>query len=172
MAREKRDTRKKESNDYGFEDNVVAIKRVTKVVKGGRNMRFSALVVIGDKKGKVGAGIGKAAEVPEAIRKAKQAAEKNLIDVPFDENFSIPHDYVGEYGSAEVLLKRAKDGTGIIAGRPARSVCERAGLKNIRTKSLGSNNKQNVVFATLKGLASLKTPKQVMALRNKTTGDL
>ena len=116
MARDNRDNRENiEANQSELEDSVVAIKRVTKVVKGGRNMRFSALVVVGDKKGHVGAGIGKAAEVPEAIRKAKQDAEKNMIEVPFDENNSIPHDFIGSFGSAQVLLKRSKEGTGIIA---------------------------------------------------------
>ncbi len=170
MARDHRENI--ENNQSEFEDNVVAIKRVTKVVKGGRNMRFSALVVVGDKNGRVGAGIGKAAEVPEAIRKAKQAAEKNLITVPMDENQSIPHDYIGTYGSASVLMKRSKEGTGIIAGGPARSVCELAGLKNIRTKSLGSNNKQNVVMATIEGLKALKTPEQVSTLRGISVSDL
>ena len=153
-------------------DKVVTIKRVSKTVKGGRNMRFSALVVVGDGNGHVGAGIGKAAEVPEAIRKAKQDAEKNMITVPFDENNSIPHDFIGTFGSASVLLKRSKEGTGIIAGGPARSVCELAGLKNIRTKSLGSNNKQNVVLATLAGLKSLKTPEVVSQLRGKSVEDI
>ena len=167
-----RDNRENIENQSGLEDTVVAIKRVTKVVKGGRNMRFSALVVVGDKNGHVGAGTGKAAEVPEAIRKAKQDAEKHMITVPFDANKSIPHDFLGEYGSASVLLKRSKEGTGIIAGGPARSVCELAGLQNIRTKSLGSNNKQNVVFATLKGLKSLKTPEEVAGLRGKSVDEL
>ena len=159
-------------NQSELEDRVVSIKRVTKVVKGGRNMRFSALVVVGDKNGHVGAGTGKATEVPEAIRKAKQDAEKHMITVPFDENNSIPHDFIGKFGSAQVLLKRSKEGTGIIAGGPARSVCELAGLKNIRTKSLGSNNKQNVVLATLEGLKSLKTPESVSALRGKKPEEL
>ena len=170
MARDNRENF--ENNAPELEDNVVAIKRVTKVVKGGRNMRFSALVVVGDKKGRVGVGTGKAAEVPEAIRKAKQDAEKHLISVPFDENHSIPHDFTGKFGSATVLLKRAPEGTGIIAGGPARSVCELAGIQNIRTKSLGSNNKQNVVYATMEALKSLKTPEQVAALRGKAVNDL
>ena len=143
---------------FELEDKVVAIKRVSKTVKGGRTMRFSALVVVGDKNGHVGAGLGKAAEVPEAIRKGKEAAAKNLVAVPFDENNSIPHDFLGKFGSANVLLKKAPEGTGIIAGGPARSVLELAGYKNIRTKSLGSNNKTNVVLATLTGLCALKTP--------------
>ncbi len=170
MARDNRENN--EVRESEFEDRVVAIKRVTKVVKGGRNMRFSALVVVGDKNGRVGVGTGKAAEVPEAIRKAKQDAEKHLINVPLDENKSIPHDYVGTFGSAEVILKRSKEGTGIIAGGPARSVCELAGLKNIRTKSLGSNNKQNVVLATINGLRALKTPEEVSRLRGKAVNEL
>ncbi len=167
-----RDNRENIENQSELEDTVVDIKRVTKVVKGGRNMRFAALVVVGDKKGHVGAGTGKAAEVPEAIRKAKQDAEKHMITVPFDENNSIPHDFTGKFGSAAVLLKKSKEGTGIIAGGPARSVCELAGLKNIRTKSLGSNNKQNVVYATLEGLKALKTPEEVSQLRGKAVEDL
>ncbi|MBR5738446.1 MAG: 30S ribosomal protein S5 [Lachnospiraceae bacterium] len=170
MARDNRENN--EVRESELEDRVVAIKRVTKVVKGGRNMRFSALVVVGDKNGRVGVGTGKAAEVPEAIRKAKQDAEKHMINVPLDENKSIPHDYIGTFGSAEVILKRSKEGTGIIAGGPARSVCELAGLKNIRTKSLGSNNKQNVVLATMNGLASLKTPAEVSRLRGKAPEEL
>ena len=155
-----------------LEDNVVTIKRVTKVVKGGRNMRFAALVVVGDKNGHVGVGLGKAAEVPEAIRKGKEDATKNLITVPLDENNSITHDFVGKFGSAEVLLKRSPEGTGIIAGGPARSVCELAGIRNIRTKSLGSNNKQNVVYATINGLAQLKTPEEVAAKRGKSVAEV
>ena len=155
-----------------FDKKMLDVRRVTKVVKGGRNMRFSALVVVGDKNGRVGVGTGKAAEVPEAIRKAKQDAEKHLINVPLDENKSIPHDYIGTFGSAEVILKRSKEGTGIIAGGPARSVCELAGLKNIRTKSLGSNNKQNVVLATMNGLRALKTPEEVSRLRGKAVNEL
>ena len=126
-------------------EKVVTIKRVTKVVKGGRNMRFTALVVVGDSNGHVGAGLGKATEIPEAIRKGKEDAIKNLVTVALDEKNSITHDFVGKFGSASVLLKRAPEGTGIIAGGPARVVCELAGIKNIRTKSLGANNKQNVV---------------------------
>ena len=153
-------------------DNVVAIKRVTKVVKGGRNMRFSALVVVGDKKGHVGAGLGKAAEIPEAIRKGKEAAMKHMIELPLDENGSVPHDYIGKFGSATVLMKRSPEGTGIIAGGPVRNVLELAGFKNIRTKSLGSNNKQNVVLATIAGLNELKTPEQVAAARGISVDEL
>ena len=153
-------------------EKVVSIKRVTKVVKGGRHMRFSALVVVGDGNGHVGAGIGKAIEIPEAIRKGKEDAIKKLVSVPVDENGTIPHDYVGKFGRASVLLKKAPEGTGVIAGGPARSVIELAGIKNIRTKSLGSNNKQNVVLATINGLAELKTPEEVAKLRGKTVEEL
>ena len=149
-------------------EKVVTIKRVTKVVKGGRNMRFTALVVVGDMNGHVGAGLGKATEIPEAIRKGKEDAIKNLVSVATDENMSITHDFIGKFGSASVLLKKAPDGTGIIAGGPARIVCELAGLKNIRTKSLGSNNKQNVVLATIAGLSELKTPEAVAKNRGKS----
>ena len=153
-------------------EKVVSIKRVTKVVKGGRHMRFSALVVVGDGNGHVGAGIGKAIEIPEAIRKGKEDAMKKLVSVPVDENGTIPHDFVGKFGSASVLLKKAPEGTGVIAGGPARSVIELAGIRNIRTKSLGSNNKQNVVLATIEGLAQIKTPEEVAKLRGKTVEEL
>ena len=153
-------------------DKVVAIKRVSKTVKGGRTMRFSALVVVGDGNGHVGIGLGKAGEVPEAIRKGKEAAAKNLVTVAIDDNRSIPHDLIGKFGSASVLLKRAPEGTGIIAGGPARAVVELAGIKNIRTKSLGSNNKTNVVLATIEGLTSLKTPEDVAKLRGKSVDEI
>ncbi len=161
-----------DASNLELEDKVVSIKRVTKVVKGGRNFRFAALVVVGDKNGHVGAGLGKAAEIPEAIRKGKEDAMKNLIKLPLDENGSVPHDYLGKFGSAQVLLKRSPEGTGIIAGGPARNVLELAGFKNIRTKSLGSNNKQNVVLATINGLSQLKTPEQVAALRGISVDQL
>jgi small subunit ribosomal protein S5 len=151
-------------------DKVVTIKRVTKTVKGGRNMRFTALVVVGDGNGHVGAGLGKAVEIPEAIRKGKEDAIKNLVSIAMDENKSITH--IGNYGSSSVLLKKAPEGTGIIAGGPARVVCELAGIKNIRTKSLGSNNKQNVVLSTIAGLSQLKTPEQVAANRGKSIDEI
>lgn len=135
-------------------------------------MRFSALVVVGDGNGHVGAGLGKAGEVPEAIRKGKEAAIKNLVEIPRDENNSIPHDFLGKFGSASVLLKRAPEGTGIIAGGPVRAVVELAGIRNIRTKSLGSNNKTNVVLATMEGLLSLKTPEQVAKNRGKSVEEV
>ena len=161
-----------DASQLELEETVVSIKRVTKVVKGGRNMRFAALVVVGDKHGHVGAGLGKAAEVPEAIRKGKEDAMKKLVSVPVDENGSIPYDLIGKFGSASVLLKKAKEGTGVIAGGPARTVIELAGIRNIRTKSLGSNNKQNVVLATVEGLAALKTPEEVAKLRGKSVEEI
>ena len=150
----------------------VTIKRVTKVVKGGRTMRFSALIVVGDGKGHVGAGLGKATEVPEAIRKGTEDAIKNMVSVALDSHASITHDFIGKFGSASVLLKNAPEGTGIIAGGPARIVCELAGIKNIRTKSLGSNNKQNVVLATIAGLQAMKTPEEVARLRGKSVSEI
>ena len=154
-----------DTSNLELEDNVVTIKRVTKVVKGGRNMRFTALVVVGDKNGHVGVGLGKATEIPEAIRKGKEDATKKLVEVPMDDNGSVPHDYTGKFGSASVLIKKAPEGTGIIAGGPVRAVLELAGYKNIRTKSLGSNNKQNVVLAAIEGLKHLKTPEEVAKAR-------
>jgi len=153
-------------------EKVVSIKRVTKVVKGGRNMRFTALVVVGDGNGHVGAGLGKATEIPEAIRKGKEDAVKKLVTVSLDDNKSIPHDNLGKFGSSSVLLKKSPEGTGIIAGGPARAVVELAGIKNIRTKSLGSNNKTNVVLATIEGLLKLKTPEEVAKNRGKSVEEV
>ena len=161
-----------DASQLELEEKVVSIKRVTKVVKGGRNMRFAALVVVGDKNGHVGAGLGKAAEIPEAIRKGKEDAIKKLVEVPINENGSIPHDFTGKFGSASVLLKTSPEGTDVIAGGPSRSVLELAGYKNIRSKSLGSNNKQNVVLATIAGLTELKTPEEVAALRGKSVEEI
>ena len=161
-----------DASQLELNDKVVAIKRVSKTVKGGRTMRFSALVVVGDGNGHVGVGLGKAGEVPEAIRKGKEAAVKSLVEIPIDENKSIPHDFIGKFGSASVLIKRAPEGTGIIAGGPVRSVVELAGIKNIRTKSLGSNNKTNVVLATIEGLTKLKTPEEVAKNRGKSVEDV
>ncbi|MFR2010032.1 MAG: 30S ribosomal protein S5 [Christensenellales bacterium] len=161
-----------DASQLELEDNVVTIKRVTKVVKGGRNMRFTALVVVGDKNGHVGVGLGKATEIPEAIRKGKEDAIKKLVEVPIDENGSVPHDLTGKFGSASVLIKRAPEGTGIIAGGPARAVLELAGYKNIRTKSLGSNNKQNVVLAAVNGLSNLKRPEDVAKARGISLEEL
>ena len=161
-----------DASQLELQDKVVTIKRVTKVVKGGRNFRFTALVVVGDGNGHVGAGLGKSIEIPDAIRKGKEDASKQLVTVALDENNSITHDFIGKYGSASVLLKKAPEGTGIIAGGPARIVCELAGIKNIRTKSLGSNNKQNVVLATVAGLSQLKTPEEVAKMRGKSVDEV
>ena len=161
-----------DASQLELNDKVVTIKRVTKTVKGGRNMRFTALVVVGDGNGHVGAGLGKAVEIPEAIRKGKEDAVKHIVEINLDENNSITHDFIGKYGSANVLLKKAPEGTGIIAGGPARVVCELAGIKNIRTKSLGSNNKQNVVLATISGLSQIQAPEEVAKNRGKSVEEV
>ncbi|MCR4955693.1 MAG: 30S ribosomal protein S5 [Lachnospiraceae bacterium] len=161
-----------DTNQLELEDKVVSIKRVTKVVKGGNNMRFTALVVVGDNNGHVGVGLGKAKEIPEAIRKGKEDAIKNIIFVKLDDNNSITHDIIGKHTGASVLLKKAPQGTGVIAGGPARAVCELAGIKNIRTKSLGSNNKRNVVLATIDALSQLKSPEEVAKLRGKSVEEI
>jgi len=161
-----------DASQLELNDKVVAIKRVTKTVKGGRSMRFTALVVVGDGNGHVGAGLGKAVEIPEAIRKGKEDAMKHLVEISMDENSSLTHDTIGKYGSSNVLLKKAPEGTGIIAGGPARVVCELAGIRNIRTKSLGSNNKQNVVLATIQGLTSLVSPEEVARRRGKSVAEI
>ena len=160
------------TNGLELSDQVVTIKRVSKTVKGGRTMRFTALVVVGDKNGHVGVGLGKAAEIPDAIRKGREDAQKHLTTIVLDEVASIPHDYIGKFGGAQVLLKRAPEGTGVIAGGPARAVIELAGIRNIRTKSLGSNNKQNVVFATMSALKALKTPEEVARNRGKSVDEI
>ena len=161
-----------DASQLELNEKVVSIKRVTKVVKGGRNMRFTALVVVGDGNGHVGAGLGKATEIPEAIRKGKEDAAKHLITVALNENESITHDFIGKFGGASVLLKTAPEGTGVIAGGPARAVIEMAGIKNIRTKSLGSNNKQNVVLATISGLSQIKAPEEVAKNRGKSVEEV
>lgn len=164
--------RKIDANELDLKDKVVAINRVTKVVKGGRTFRFAAVVVVGDGNGYVGVGLGKATEIPEAIRKGKEDAKKNLIYVERTKEDSIYHETIGKFGSSYILIKPAREGTGVIAGGSARAVLELAGIRNIRTKSLGSNNKKNVVSATIKGLESLRTPKEVAKLRGKTVQEI
>lgn len=154
-----------------LEEKVVAINRVAKVAKGGRTFRFSAVVVVGDKKGHVGIGNGKASEVPDAIKKAIEEAKKNLITVPIVET-TVPHEFVGEFGSAKVMLKPADVGTGVIAGGSVRPVLELAGYKDIRTKVIGTNNPRNVVYATLKGLSSMQTLESVAKKRGKKVSEI
>lgn len=154
-----------------LKEKVVNIGRVTKVVKGGRNFRFSVLVVVGDENGYVGAGTGKAAEIPEAIRKGVEDAKKNLVKVPLLEG-TVPHEVIGTYGAGKVLIKPAAEGTGVIAGGPVRAVLELCGIRNIRTKSLGSNNPINMVNATIKGLSQLRTMEEVAKLRGKTVEEI
>ena len=163
--------RRDRDQDSEFKEKLVAINRVTKVVKGGRNFRFAALVVVGDEKGRVGAGIGKAAEISEAIRKGVDKAKKNLITVPIV-GTSIPHDAIGRYGTGKVVLLTAPEGTGVIAGGAARAVLELAGVRDIRTKSYGTSNRINMVKATLEGLKQLRTAEQIAKLRGKTVEEI
>lgn len=168
MARREREDVKP---DDGINSKLVAVNRVSKTVKGGRNMRFSALVVVGDGKGSVGLGAGKAAEVPEAIKKAEQLARRSMVKISLAGD-TIPHEAEGVFGKASVLLKPAPEGTGVIAGSSVRAVVELAGIKNITTKAYGSRNPINCVKATLDGLKSLRTPEQVAALRGKTVEEI
>ena len=158
-------------NNTELKEKVVAINRVAKVVKGGRTFRFSAVVVVGDENGHVGVGTGKAAEVPDAIKKAIQDAKKNLVEVPIV-GTTVPHEYVGKFGSASVMLKPAEEGTGVIAGGSVRPILELAGYKDIRTKVIGTNNPRNVVYATLAGLKNMRTAEQIAKKRGKTVSEI
>ena len=154
-----------------FKEKLVAVNRVSKTVKGGRNMRFSALMVVGDEKGRIGCGMGKAVEIPEAIRKGTEDAKKNMITVALKDT-TIPHEVVGVYGTGKVLMLPAPEGTGVIAGGPVRAVLEAAGIKDLRTKSIGSNNPINMVKAALNGLSQLRSAEQVAKMRGKTVEEL
>lgn len=160
-----------DASKLDLKERVVSINRVSKVVKGGKNFRFSTLVVVGDENGHVGIGLGKAAEIPDAIRKAVEKAKKNMIEVPII-NTTIPHEVIGEFGAGKVIMIPAREGTGVIAGGPARAVLELAGIRDILTKSIGSNNSINVVYAVMEGLSKLKTPEEIARLRNKSVEEI
>ena len=160
-----------EENTVELKEKVVAINRVAKVVKGGRTFRFSALVVVGDENGHVGVGNGKAAEVPDAIKKAIEEAKKNLVEVPVV-GTTIPHEFVGKFGSASVMMKPAPEGSGVIAGGSVRPVLELAGYKDIKTKVIGTNNPRNVVYATINGLQNMRTIEQIAKKRGKKVSDI
>ena len=160
-----------DARQLDLQEKVVEVRRVTKVVKGGRNFRFAALVVVGDENGHVGIGSGKAMEVPDAIRKAVEDAKKNLIRVPMV-GTTIPHEVIGHFGAGKIIIMPAQEGTGVIAGGAARDLLELAGLKDVRAKCLGTRNPRNMVNATIEGLKSLKTAEQVAALRGKKVEDL
>ena len=160
-----------EQNELGFIEKIVSLNRVAKVVKGGRRFSFSALMVVGDGNGNVGFGLGKAQEVPEALRKATEHARKNMVKVPLIEG-TLPYEILGEFGAGRVMLKPASRGTGIIAGGPVRAVMEAAGIRDIRAKCLRSNNPQNVVSAAFEGLKSLRSPEEVARIRGKSVDEI
>ncbi|SFP87899.1 30S ribosomal protein S5 [Caldicoprobacter faecalis] len=160
-----------DASKLDLKERVVSINRVSKVVKGGKNFRFSTLVVVGDENGHVGIGLGKAAEIPDAIRKAVEKAKKNMIKVPII-NTTIPHEVIGEFGAGKVILIPAREGTGVIAGGPARAVLELAGIRDILTKSIGSNNPINVAYAVMEGLSKLRTPEEIARLRGKSVEEI
>ena len=174
MAEKGERTKKQERIDaevLELEEKVVFLNRVAKVVKGGRNFRFSALVVVGDENGHVGVGMGKSIEIPEAIKKGIEDAKKNMVSVAIV-GTTVPHEIYGKFGTGKVLIMPAKEGTGVIAGGPARAVLELAGLKDVRAKSLGSNNPRNMVNATINGLANLRTAEDIARLRGKTVEEI
>ena len=171
QVKEKKQKREFVAVEKEFEERVVAVNHITKVVKGGRRYRFSAIVVVGDRKGRVGLGTGKAIEVPDAIKKATEDAKKNLINVPIV-NTTIPHEITGKFGAGVVLMKPAAPGTGVIAGGPVRAVVEMVGIKDIRSKALRSNNPCNVVRATIDGLSKLRTAEEVAAIRGKSVKEI
>ena len=171
QPKEKRQREPRQRQQKLYDEEVISIGRVTKVTKGGRHFRFSAVVVVGDRKGKVGLGTGKSNEVPDAIKKAIEEAKKNLVEVPIV-GTTVPHEFVGEFGSAKVMLKPAKVGTGLITGGSVRPVLELAGYKDIRTKVVGTNNPRNVVYATIEGLKSMKTAEQIAKKRGKTVAEI
>ena len=162
---------RRDASRLELKERVVSINRVSKVVKGGKNFRFSTVVVVGDENGHVGVGLGKAAEIPDAIRKGVESAKKQMIKVPIV-NTTIPHDVIGEFGSGKVLMLPASEGTGVIAGGPVRAVMELAGIRDILTKSIGSNNPINMVYAVIEGLSRLKTAEDVARLRGKKVEEI
>ena len=163
---------KVDPNAIELKDHTVTINRVTKVVKGGRTFTFAALVVVGDENGNVGVGLGKAKEIPEAVRKGREDAKKKMVFFERNENDSLYHEVIGNFGAAKVLMRPAPEGTGVIAGGPMRAVLEKAGVRNVVAKSIGSNNKHNVVKATLEGLKLIKTPSEVARLRGKSVQEI
>ncbi len=167
----RRERRQRDERNDGIQERVIHIGRVAKTVKGGRNFRFTALVIAGDGQGHVGKGLGKAAEIPDAIRKGVDRARKNMIEVPLS-GTTIPHEVLGHFGAGKVLLKPAPEGTGVIAGGPVRAICELAGIRDIRTKSLGTNNPNNMCNAALEGLKNLYSPEMIAQKRGKSVEEI